>query len=63
MASPLAHVPICMLGGDTREVLLAEALVKMEADLRLVGFISQGERPTRLTLPIRCRQPKAAGWS
>ncbi|KLU40396.1 MAG: hypothetical protein AA931_02005 [Peptococcaceae bacterium 1109] len=43
MASPLAHVPICMLGGDTREVLLAEALVKMEADLRLVGFISQGE--------------------
>lgn len=43
MASPLANIPICMLGGDTREVMLAEALVKQEVDLRLVGFLPEGE--------------------
>lgn len=42
MGSPLANVPICMLGGDTREVMLAEALARVGVDLRLVGFFPTG---------------------
>jgi dipicolinate synthase subunit A len=55
MASPLANVPICMLGGDTREVMLAEALVELEADLRLVGFCLEGRlaKAGHFSEPIR----------
>ncbi len=42
MASQLAGVPITMLGCDEREVGLAEALVALGADLRLVGFPRDG---------------------
>ncbi len=38
MASQLAGVAITMLGGDQREVGLAEALVELDVDLRLVGY-------------------------
>lgn len=43
MASRIAGMPICMLGCDQREVDLAKALVRLEVDLRLVGFPEEGE--------------------
>lgn len=42
MGSQLAGVPITMLGCDQREVDLAEALLDLGADLRLVGFPQEG---------------------
>ena len=58
MAGPLANIPICMLGGDTREVMLAEALVDLEVDLRLVGFPLQGKlrKPPILQILLRLRR-------
>lgn len=43
MASKIAGMPICMLGCDQREVELAKALVRLEVDLRLVGFPEEDE--------------------
>lgn len=58
MAGPLANIPICMLGGDTREVMLAEALVDLEVDLRLVGFPLQGKlrKAAHFTNPTEAAQ-------
>ncbi|HBN94740.1 MAG TPA: dipicolinate synthase subunit DpsA [Firmicutes bacterium] len=42
MASQLAGIPLTMLGCDEREVGLAEALVDLGVDLRLVGFPRAG---------------------
>lgn len=58
MASPLANIPICMLGGDTREVMLAQALIELDVDLRLVGFPLQGElnRAAHFTDPVEAVQ-------
>ena len=42
MASPLAHVPICMLGGDTREVLPWRPLLKWR-QISPGGFHLPGE--------------------
>ncbi|NLM40080.1 MAG: dipicolinate synthase subunit DpsA [Firmicutes bacterium] len=58
MAGPLANIPICMLGGDTREVKLAEALIELEVDLRLVGFPLEGNlrKAAHFTIPAEAAQ-------
>lgn len=43
MAGLLAGVSICMLGGDRRELELARGLLKLGANLRLVGYPPESE--------------------